>query len=74
MLTTKREVKEIFRGCILQDSSFDPLHKHNGKVCIVVEYEDTNDVRLYFTEGAIYSMEAKRSWVTRSYHNRGFYD
>ena len=47
----------IFRAWINQPSTLQPLHKLHGTKCIAVEYRP-GTVRLYFTEGAVYSMDA----------------
>ena len=47
----------IFRAWINQPSTLQPLHKLHGTKCIAVEDRPGN-VRLYFTDGAIHSMDA----------------
>jgi hypothetical protein len=54
---------KIYRAWINQPSTSQPLHKFNGKNCIV---QDTGEksVRLFFTEGAIHSMQAPRQCIS----------
>ena len=47
----------IFRAWINQPSTLQPLHNLHGVKCIAVEDRPGN-VRLYFTEGAVHSMDA----------------
>jgi hypothetical protein len=48
---------KIYRAWINQPSTLQPLHRLHGTYCIAVEDRPGN-VRLYFTEGAIHSMDA----------------
>jgi len=47
----------IFRAWINQPSTLQPLHHLHGTPCIAMEDRPGN-VRLYFVEGAVHSMDA----------------
>jgi hypothetical protein len=48
---------EIYRAWINQPSTLQPLHHLHGTPCIAMEDRPGN-VRLYFVEGAVHSMDA----------------
>jgi len=55
---------ETYRAWINQPSTLDILHNLHGQRCIV---QDTGDrlVRIWFTEGAVHSMEVPRKCLSR---------
>jgi hypothetical protein len=54
----------VYRARISQPSTLQPLHELDGRMCIAVD-NGPDDVRLYFTDGPVHSMQAKRLWITR---------
>ena len=56
-----------YRAWINTPSSFDPDHEHHGKVGIVVNDDGGDFVRMYFTEGNIFSMMIARLSISK-YH------
>lgn len=57
---------EIYRAWINQPSTLQPHNNLHGVSCIV-EDDGGQSVRLYFTTGAVHSMEALRNTVSRVY-------
>jgi len=57
------EKPRIFRAWINQPSTLQPLHYLHGTACIATEDRPGN-VRLYFVEGAVHSMDADPSCVS----------
>jgi hypothetical protein len=57
---------KIYRAWINQPSTLQPLHALHGVTCIVHDRGDPS-VTLYFTEGAVHSMEAFRTCISRVY-------
>jgi hypothetical protein len=55
---------KIYRAWINQPSTHDPLHSLHRTVCIAVEDRPGN-VRLYFTTGAVHSMDADPAWISQ---------
>jgi len=53
-----------YRAWINQPSTLQPLHFLHGKNCIVQDIGD-DTVILFFTEGAIHSMQAPRQCILR---------
>ena len=51
------KLPKIYRAWINQPSTLQPLHRLHGTHCIAVEDRPGN-VRLYFTEGPVHSMDA----------------
>jgi superfamily II DNA/RNA helicase len=56
----------IYRAFINQPSTLQPLHDRHGQRCIVYDIGG-EFVVLYFTEGAVHSMEASRQCISRIY-------
>ena len=56
----------IYRAWINQPSTLQSLHHLHGVKCIV-EDNGGSSVRLYFTEGAVHSMEALKLCISRVY-------
>lgn len=56
----------IYRAKINQPSTLQPLHDRHGERCIVYDIGG-EFVTLYFTEGAVHSMEASRLCISRIY-------
>lgn len=56
-------MNKTYRAWINQPSTLQPLHKLHGTYCIAVEDRPGN-VRLYFTEGPVHSMDADPLWIT----------
>jgi hypothetical protein len=55
---------KIYRAYINQPSTLQPLHKLHGKSCIAV-HDRPGNVRLYFTEGTIHSLDADPLCISR---------
>lgn len=53
-----------YRAWINQPSTLQPLHHLHGKMCIAWN-DRPNNVRLFFTEGSIHSMDVDPKCVTR---------
>lgn len=53
-----------YRAWINQPSTLDPLHHLHGMKCIAWNDRPGN-VRLFFTEGPVHSMDAKPLWITK---------
>lgn len=56
----------IYRAWINQPSTLQPLNHMHGMKCIVHdEHKADGEVTLYFTEGDIHSMQARKLWISR---------
>jgi hypothetical protein len=56
---------KIYRAWVNQPSASQPLHHMHGTFCIAV-HDRPGNVRLYFTEGPIHSMDANPMCITRA--------
>lgn len=64
--TPKYRVQDkCYRAWINQPSTLDPDHDHHGKVGIVVNDDGGDYVRIYFTEGAIFSRDIARRRINK---------
>lgn len=54
----------VYRGWVNQPSTHQPLHSLHGKKCIVI-HDRPGNVRLWFTEGEIHSVDADPLCVTQ---------
>lgn len=54
-----------YRAWINQPSKLQHLHHLHGKSCIAV-HDRPGNVRLYFTEGSIHSMDANPLCISKS--------
>jgi hypothetical protein len=58
----------IYRAWVNQPSTLQPLHRMHGMKCIVYDdHQDDGEVTLYFTDGPIHSMQARKLWISRVY-------
>lgn len=54
---------KICRAWINQPGTLQPLHHLHGRRCIAI-YDRPGNVRLWFTEGDVYSMDADPLWIS----------